>query len=320
MRSTTRRTTPLQIKEFIHNFIRVFNKFVLKLENCSSHDNNILKKVSQVSCPIQLNRIDCGLFAVVICLHIFEGTQIGPHIFTCHEIMKLRTLLPRLLVKDRNESYHDICAISHQGTIPTSPLGGVELPQTIKLIAGGLVVGTISFKPTRYHRKPLSRNLIGSSSSEDEDDPKVKLVVAERIDYDNHNVAQSGGTSDPKVRLVVAERIDYDNHNVAQSGGTSDPKVKLVVAKSIDDDNQSVAQSCTDPKIKLVVAKSIDDDNHNVAQSGGASDPKVKLVVAKSIDDDNHNVAQSGGTSDDTDSLSYGNEDYRTTSKMGLIN
>ena len=68
------------------------------------------KRVSQVSCPIQLNGIDCGLFAVVICLHIFEGTKIGPHIFTQYEISKLRTLLPRLLVKDRNERYHGIHA------------------------------------------------------------------------------------------------------------------------------------------------------------------------------------------------------------------
>ena len=53
----------------------------------------VLKKVVQVNCPIQWNGIDCRLFAVVICLHIFEGTHIGPHIFTQYEIMKLTTLL-----------------------------------------------------------------------------------------------------------------------------------------------------------------------------------------------------------------------------------
>ena len=44
--------------------------------------------------------------------------------------------------------------LPYQGVIPRSPLGGVELPQTIKLIAGGSFVGTISFKSVRYYWKP----------------------------------------------------------------------------------------------------------------------------------------------------------------------
>ena len=35
--------------------------------------------------------------------------------------------------------------------LPRSALGGVELPQSIKLFAGGAFVGTISFKPARYY-------------------------------------------------------------------------------------------------------------------------------------------------------------------------
>ena len=33
------------------------------------------------------------------------------------------------------------------GVLPISPMSGIELPQTIKLIAGGYVQGIISFKP-----------------------------------------------------------------------------------------------------------------------------------------------------------------------------
>ena len=125
--------------------------------------------------------------------------------------MKLRTLLPRLLVKDRNQRYHGICAIfwylmaslpselPHQGAIPNSSLSGVELPQRIKLIPGGSVVGTVSFKPARYHRKPLYGNPFDSSSSEDEDNPKVQSVVAKSIDDDN--LAQSGDTSNDTSSL-----------------------------------------------------------------------------------------------------------------------
>ena len=148
-----------------------------------------------------MSQIDCGLFAIVVCLHMFDGTRIGPHIFTQDEISKLRTLLLRSLVKDRNQRHHDIHVIfpylmspspselPHQGDIPTSPLGGVELPKTIKLTAGGLVVGTISFKPERYQSKPLFDNLFDSLSSEDDDDHEVKSVVGRIIDDDNNDVA-----------------------------------------------------------------------------------------------------------------------------------
>ena len=53
------------------------------------------------------------------------------------------------------------------------------------------------------------------------------------------------------------------------------------------------------------------------SSSEDEEDPKVKLVAGKSIDDGNHDAAQSPAACVDTDSLSYGNEDYRSTSKMG---
>ena len=71
--------------------------------------------------------------------------------------------------------------LSHHGAIPRSPLGGVELPKTIKLIAGGSSVGTILFKPARYHRKLLYGNLFDSYSSEDEDDPEITSVAAKTL-------------------------------------------------------------------------------------------------------------------------------------------
>ena len=38
-----------------------------------------------------------------------------------------------------------------QGVHPRSPMGCIELPQTIKLIAGGSVLGNISFKATQIY-------------------------------------------------------------------------------------------------------------------------------------------------------------------------
>ena len=53
------------------------------------------------------------------------------------------------------------------------------------------------------------------------------------------------------------------------------------------------------------------------SSSEDEDDPEVEAVAAKNIDDDNQHIAQSGDTSADADSLSYGNENNRTTSNMG---
>ena len=136
-RSLPMKHVTAQVKQFIQNFIGVFNKFVLKIKNCSCDVSKVLKNI--VSYPIRQIGIDCGWLAVVICLHIFEETEIGPHIFTQHDIAKLRKYLPSLLAKDRNERYSEIqtmfiylpsllpSLLPPQGVLPRSPLGGVEL-------------------------------------------------------------------------------------------------------------------------------------------------------------------------------------------------
>ena len=136
-RSLSMKHVPAQVKEFIHNFIRVFNKFVLKMKNCSCDITKVLKNVVQISCPLQQNGIDCGLFAVIICLRIFDGAEVGPHIFTEHQITQLRAQLPSLLTKDRDERSYGIwsqfqylsASLPKQSIIPRSPIGGIELPQ-----------------------------------------------------------------------------------------------------------------------------------------------------------------------------------------------
>ena len=133
------------------------------MKNHSFDITLVLKRVIQISCPIQHNGIDCGLFALVICLHIFVGLEY----FTQYEITQLRTQLPSLLTIDRDERCYGIqsqfpylsaslpSSLHPQGVLPRSPMSGIELPQTIKLIAGGSVQGIISFKATWIYKKPL---------------------------------------------------------------------------------------------------------------------------------------------------------------------
>ena len=188
------------------------------------------------------------MFAVVICLNIFEETHIGPHSFTQYEIVKLRALLLSLLVKDRIERYHGIQAIfdylaapmpsflPHQGIIPRSPLGGVELPHTIKLIAGGLLVGTISFKPARYYRQPLYGNSFDSSSSEDEDDPEIASVTANNIEDDNQHISQYSETSDDGD----SSSYGIEDARTPSNMGTDKQMEETVVAGSEEDSGATI--------------------------------------------------------------------------------
>ena len=118
--------------------------------------------------------------------------------------------------------------LPHQGASPRSPLGGVELPETIKLIVGGSSVGTFSFKPARYYRKPLYDNLFASSSSEDEDDPEVESVAAKNIDDDNQHIAQSGDTSDD----VDSSCYGNEDTRTTSNMGTSKYKEEIAVGAS----------------------------------------------------------------------------------------
>ena len=72
---------------------------------------------------------------------------------------------------------------------------GIELPQTIKLIAGGSVQGIISFKATWTYKKPLYGNLFDSSSSEFEDDPGMKPAMVNNLRTDDPVAAQCSGTN-----------------------------------------------------------------------------------------------------------------------------
>ena len=74
-------------------------------------------------------------------------------------------------------------------------MGGIELPQAIKLIAGGSVQGIISSKATWIYKKPLYRNLFDSSSSEFEEDPGMKPAMLTNITADDRVAAQNSGTN-----------------------------------------------------------------------------------------------------------------------------
>ena len=74
-------------------------------------------------------------------------------------------------------------------------MGGIELPQTIKLIAGGSAQHIISFKAAWIYKKPLHGNLFDSSSSEFEDDPGMKPAMETNLRTDDPVAAQYSVTN-----------------------------------------------------------------------------------------------------------------------------
>ena len=53
------------------------------------------------------------------------------------------------------------------------------------------------------------------------------------------------------------------------------------------------------------------------SSSDDEEDPEITSITPKKFTDDNQHIAQYSETSDEGDSLSYGNEDTRTPSNMG---
>ena len=126
----------------------------------------MLKKALQVSCPSQLNGINCGLIQVIICLHINDGAQIDPTTCSQYAIPTERKMLPSMLVQNRNKRQHYIrhlfphlktswpSELPDDRTIPMSPSGRVELPSTNEWIVGGKVLDTITVNTACSWKKP----------------------------------------------------------------------------------------------------------------------------------------------------------------------
>ena len=57
----------------------------------------VLQCIVQIGCLTQTKGIDCGLFAVMNCLHIVDGVAINPLIFTQEQITRLCKVLPHML-------------------------------------------------------------------------------------------------------------------------------------------------------------------------------------------------------------------------------
>ena len=121
--------------------------------------------------------------------------EIGPHVFTQHDITKLKifqaywlktgmkgTMAFSLFLTTCHHHCHHCYPLK---VYSTSPLGSVELPQTTNLIAGGSFLDNITFKATRFYQKLLYGNLFDSSSSEDEDDPAITSVIEQNLQMTN---------------------------------------------------------------------------------------------------------------------------------------
>ena len=56
-------------------------------------DDEVMKKVEYNNCPGQLNGIDCGLFAIGVVLHLFDGIEVDRDTFTHRNCSRLRLKL-----------------------------------------------------------------------------------------------------------------------------------------------------------------------------------------------------------------------------------
>ena len=76
--------------------IQLFNKYILsKSKVCQTE--TILNMVSSTHCLQQQNEIDCGLFAISVCIHKLEEKPVGESTFMQQHITEFKQILPSLL-------------------------------------------------------------------------------------------------------------------------------------------------------------------------------------------------------------------------------
>ena len=152
------RIIPACTKEFIANLVGVFNKSCFKpKKKCSCQLKIVLQHIVQIGCPTQMNGIDCGLFAVMNCLHIFDDVAINPSIFAQEHTTKLCKILPHMLGYEKNATRFYIHSIfpclqavisqhlSSDVILKYSkcfPLGVPEIMKHIKINVNGSELGT----------------------------------------------------------------------------------------------------------------------------------------------------------------------------------
>ena len=83
----------IEIMESVNAFFCAFVLHEKKYHLLHQHHNNVLNRVTYGHCPVQTNGYDCGLFAVIVVLHLVEGTRLNTDTFDQKDISNLRSKL-----------------------------------------------------------------------------------------------------------------------------------------------------------------------------------------------------------------------------------
>jgi hypothetical protein len=94
-------------------FICHFILHTRKHEDLRQTDEALLQNVQYQDCPRQLNRYDCGLFAVGIILHLVEGKDIGTETFTQEHITNLWSELVTVFASDDGTASETTSRVVH---------------------------------------------------------------------------------------------------------------------------------------------------------------------------------------------------------------
>jgi hypothetical protein len=83
----------MEIMESVNAFFCAFVLHEKKYHILHQHDKNVLNRVTYGHCPVQTNGYDCGLFAVIVVLHLVERKPLNTDTFDQKDISNLRSKL-----------------------------------------------------------------------------------------------------------------------------------------------------------------------------------------------------------------------------------
>ena len=163
--------------------------------------------IASTPCPQQQNVIDCGIFAVSVCIHILEGIPINELTFQQNHIMEFRQTLPSLLQqKKKSVFWHTVLNIS-----PLLNTNHTELKHNPHLLCDEDLDAKIHGDPfvtvRRGHPSMDPKLLLPEDSSHTKSELDFN---AQEGSHESHNNDQNGGNAIAQF----TETLGDHNHRI----------------------------------------------------------------------------------------------------------
>ena len=257
---------PSPVRKFLQTLCIFWNKNV-KSSKDNNQQNNLLKNVVLKECPQQKNSIDCGLFAVGICLHLLDGIDIQHNTFTQDNITLFRNNVSKTMGKWLEEGksveeningnpFHYIDHCDLRGHFPLLSIKNTNIESlavdTIEDLGTDDLPSTQQFE---FDNLPSTQQLEEEIEYLGTNDEDVEVVMHEG------KVGISDPTKDNTESISSSETFDIKINVTATKKTFTKTKDKLTVTTQSRNQNINITSTNPQPYMDRFIQQMIEKKN-----------------------------------------------------------